>query len=286
MKPPLRQLVNALEVEQAAKDVLSPELFDSISGSDRRAFDRVTFRPKLMVDSSSLDLSLDLLGRRHFAPIIVGPVSGLERFHPDASSAWTVGAAAAKAAVMTAVAPDSDFQAALARAGQTLRQGATSVCLSLGSSPVHWDWQTVGKFRKSLGAPLAVKGVMTPGDAVAAAASGADAVIVSAYRVPALRDVAAPVQVLPAIVDAVAGKIPVLVDGSFRRGTDIFKALAFGATAVLVARPVLWGLAAYGAEGVQYVIEMLQTELGRTMVMCGTPNLSAIARSFVRAHKR
>ena len=70
-----------------------------------------------------------------------------------------------------------------------------------------------------------------------------------------------------------AGKVPVLVDGSFRRGTDILKALAFGAKAVAVGRPVMWGLAAYGADGVQGVIEMLQTELARYMAMCGRSTL-------------
>ena len=89
---------------------------------------------------------------------------------------------------------------------------------------------------------------------------------------------------LPAIVDAVGGKVPVLVDGSFRRGTDILKALAFGAQSVLVARPVMWGLAAYGADGVQGVVEMLQTELARYMAMCGRPNLKMLDRTMLRVH--
>ncbi len=89
---------------------------------------------------------------------------------------------------------------------------------------------------------------------------------------------------LAAIVDGVDGRIPVLVDGGFRRGTDIMKALAFGARAVLVGRPVMWGLAAYGADGVQAVVEMLQTELGRVMGCCGTPNLAAITRAVVKVH--
>jgi len=89
---------------------------------------------------------------------------------------------------------------------------------------------------------------------------------------------------LAAIVDAVGGTVPVLVDGSFRRGTDIFKALAFGAKAVLVGRPVMWGLAAYGAEGVQSVVEMLQTELARYMAMCGRVNLAMLDRSALQVH--
>ena len=72
--------------------------------------------------------------------------------------------------------------------------------------------------------------------------------------------------------------------GSFRRGTDILKALAFGAKGVLIGRPVMWGLAAYGADGVQGVVEMLQTELARYMGMCGRPSLAAVDSSLVRVH--
>jgi 4-hydroxymandelate oxidase len=78
----------------------------------------------------------------------------------------------------------------------------------------------------------------------------------------------------------------VFADGAFRRGTDVLKALALGASAVLVARPIAWGLAAYGAEGVQSVVEMLQTELARYMAMSGKPNLQAIDRVMVKIHAR
>jgi 4-hydroxymandelate oxidase len=86
------------------------------------------------------------------------------------------------------------------------------------------------------------------------------------------------------VVQAIGGQVPVLVDGSFRRGTDILKALGLGAKAVLVGRPVMWGLAAYGAEGVQGVVEMLQTELGRYMCMCGRPSIASIDSSVMRIH--
>jgi isopentenyl diphosphate isomerase/L-lactate dehydrogenase-like FMN-dependent dehydrogenase len=89
---------------------------------------------------------------------------------------------------------------------------------------------------------------------------------------------------LPTIVDAVGGKVPVLTDGSFRRGTDILKALAFGAQGVLIGRPVIWGLSAYGDAGVQGVVEMLQTELARYMGMCGKSNLKALGRDLVKVH--
>ena len=87
---------------------------------------------------------------------------------------------------------------------------------------------------------------------------------------------AAPIEVLPAIAEAVAGKAPILIDGSFRRGSDIMKALALGARAVMLGRPALWALAAYGSAGVQTMLEMLQTELARDMAMCGKPNLKSL----------
>ena len=92
------------------------------------------------------------------------------------------------------------------------------------------------------------------------------------------------VDVIARYVQAIGGQVPVLADGSFRRGTDIVKALGFGAKGVLVGRPVMWGLAAYGADGVQGVVEMLQTELARYMCMCGRPTLAAVDASLVRVH--
>jgi isopentenyl diphosphate isomerase/L-lactate dehydrogenase-like FMN-dependent dehydrogenase len=88
------------------------------------------------------------------------------------------------------------------------------------------------------------------------------------------------------VVDAVSGKAAVLVDGSFRRGSDIAKALALGAQGGLVSRPVMWGLAAYGADGVQAVVELLQTDLGRNMGALGAANLKTLTRSLVRLHRR
>ena len=90
------------------------------------------------------------------------------------------------------------------------------------------------------------------------------------------------IEALPEVVAGAAGKIPVLIDGGFRRGTDIFKALALGAKAVCVARPYLYGLAAFGQEGVERVIELLRTELALDMGLAGTPDIASITRDMVR----
>ena len=133
--------------------------------------------------------------------------------------------------------------------------------------------------------PVLLKGIMTPGEAKAAADKGLQGIVVSNHGGRFTTGLAAPIEVLPEIVDAVGGNSPVLVDSGFRRGTHMLKRLALGAKAVMVTRPPLWGLAAYGAEGVQSVVEMLQTELGRNMAMCGTPKMDTITRAAVKIHQ-
>ena len=91
---------------------------------------------------------------------------------------------------------------------------------------------------------------------------------------------------LPVIADAVHERVPILIDGSFRRGTDVLKALALGARAVLVARPLMWGLAAYGADGVQTVLEILYNQLARSMAAAGRPRIPMIDRTLVRIDTR
>lgn len=130
--------------------------------------------------------------------------------------------------------------------------------------------------------PLLIKGVLTGEDAARAAESGAAGVIVSNHGARQLDHVGATIEALPEVVKGAAGRIAVLVDGGFRRGTDIFKALALGATAVCIARPYLYGLAAFGQPGVERVIELLRTELALDMGLAGVPNLKSMNRSLVR----
>lgn len=119
-------------------------------------------------------------------------------------------------------------------------------------------------------------------DAELAIEHGAQAVIVSNHGGRALDGAVPTLMALPEVVDAVGGRIPVLLDGGIRRGGDILKALALGATAVLVGRPYVWGLAAFGPVGVQRVVELLRAELSVAMGLAGLPNLASINRSFVR----
>ena len=143
----------------------------------------------------------------------------------------------------------------------------------------------IDQIRRGLGVPVVLKGIMTAEEANEAVKRGIDGIVVSNYGGLLNKGLVSPMEMLPAITDAVAQKVPVLIDGGFRRGSDIMKALAFGARAVLLGRPALWGLAAYGADGVQSVLEMLQTELGRSASQAGKANVKAIDRSVVKVHQ-
>ncbi len=149
-----------------------------------------------------------------------------------------------------------------------------------GVPNVTWDY--LNWVRGATKVPIIVKGVLNAEDAAAAVKSGADAIIVSNHGGRAYDGAVPSLMALPECVDAVAGKIPVLLDGGIRRGGDVLKALALGAKAVLVGRPPAWGLAAFGAVGVQRVMEMLAAEFTVAMALAGAPNLAAINRSMVR----
>jgi (S)-2-hydroxy-acid oxidase len=142
-------------------------------------------------------------------------------------------------------------------------------------------WDDLSWIRDAAPVPLLVKGIMTAEDARIGVEVGVDGIVVSNHGARQLDSVHAPITVLPEIVEAVEGRVPVLVDGGFRRGTDIFKALALGATAVLVGRPACWGLAAAGEEGVVDVLRILRAELENTMILSGTHSVADITRAHV-----
>jgi 4-hydroxymandelate oxidase len=143
------------------------------------------------------------------------------------------------------------------------------------------SWDDLAWIREAAPVPLLVKGLLTAEDARLALDAGVDAIVVSNHGGRQLDSVHAPITVLPEIVEAVDGRVPVLVDGGFRRGTDVFKALALGASAVLVARPTCWGLAVAGEDGVVDVLRILRAELENTMVLAGTRSVADITGSHV-----
>jgi 4-hydroxymandelate oxidase len=144
------------------------------------------------------------------------------------------------------------------------------------------NWSFVDQLRSWVKEPVLIKGILTPEDALLAAEHGADGVVVSNHGGRYLDGDPSTIEVLPEIVDALEGKIPVLIDSGFRRGTDILKALAIGAKAVLVGRAPLWGLGAFGEPGARRVLEILQKELAWAMALAGRANIAAIDRSLIR----
>ena len=144
------------------------------------------------------------------------------------------------------------------------------------------DWDYVKRLRDLTSMKVVLKGVVTREDAALAVEHGIDAVYVSNHGGRSEESGRGALDSLPEVAEAVAGRIPVLVDSGFRRGTDMFKALALGATAVGIGRPYVWGLAAFGEEGVAAVIRMLKAELVMAMQTCGTPRLRDIGRDRVR----
>jgi 4-hydroxymandelate oxidase len=149
-------------------------------------------------------------------------------------------------------------------------------------SRLWYNWSYIDMIRPFTKIPILLKGVVTPEDAKLCVEHGVDGIHVSNHGGRSLDYGPATLEVLPEIVDVVGGKIPIIVDSGFRRGSDIFKALAIGAKAVCLGRVPRWGLGAYGAQGAQRVIEILQEELKVTMAQAGYPSLEHLNRKAVR----
>jgi isopentenyl diphosphate isomerase/L-lactate dehydrogenase-like FMN-dependent dehydrogenase len=148
-----------------------------------------------------------------------------------------------------------------------------------------WDlklgWEIFEWLRSITRLPLLIKGVLRPRDARQAAALGLDGIVVSNHGGRRLDGVPATITMLPHIVQTVAGESEVFLDSGVRRGTDVLKAIAFGARAVLVGRAYAWGLAADGEAGVRKVLQLLRDELISAMTACGCTNVSQITRELI-----
>ncbi len=145
-----------------------------------------------------------------------------------------------------------------------------------------YEWRYLDQIRPFITGPMLVKGILTAEDALLCLEHGAQGIIVSNHGGRSLDYGPSTLEVLPEIVDAVRGRVPVLVDSGFRRGADVLKALALGASAVCLGRATRWGLGAFGPPGVQRVIEMIQAELVAAMAAAGRRSLAELDRTAVR----
>jgi len=161
---------------------------------------------------------------------------------------------------------------------------------ALAAYSMLWDpaltWEVIPWLKSRCNLPIVVKGIMTPEDAKLAAEHGAAAIVVSNHGGRQLDSVAGTLDVLPEIVDAVGGSLEVLLDGGVRRGTDVLKALALGARAVLLGRPVIWGLAIGGADGATAALALLRNELATDMMLAGRTKIAGVDRSLVMPASR
>lgn len=307
IKPRRTDLVSVLQYEDQARAVIGAQRLAPVAGGDRTVTDRITLRPRVNIPTVDMDLTCALFGDDHFAPILVGPMAEERRFHPEGEIAIARGASAAHAGMVVS-ADSSAPLAEIAKAATTPlwvqiplggaatrtrlaaaeAVGAKALVVTVNSAPggkaAGVPWAAVEAVARSTSLPVLVKGVTGPQAAREALNRGAKGIIVSNYRPGAPANLPGTLLLLEPVVQAVGGRVPVLADGSFRYGSDVIKALALGAKAVLIGRPVSWGLAAYGAEGVQGVMETLQTDLARFMGMTGRPTLASIDPSLVRIH--
>jgi len=281
---------------------------------NREAWRRVWLRPRGLVDVAAVDTGVALLGHRLAAPVLVAPMARLGLLHPEGEVAAARAAAGSVLCVSTRSSRSLEEIAAAAAGPLWLQlyverdRARTEELLAraraLGFARVlltidlavpgrraagldlvgGWDatltWEDLAWVREASGLPVGVKGVLTEEDAAEAARHGADALVVSNHGgrqldgcVPtavALREVAA------------ATDLPVLVDGGVRSGTDVARALALGAAAVLVGRPVAWGLAVGGQDGVREVLGALRDDLARTLALLGAPTPADVSRQSAR----
>jgi isopentenyl diphosphate isomerase/L-lactate dehydrogenase-like FMN-dependent dehydrogenase len=151
-----------------------------------------------------------------------------------------------------------------------------------GTVVTNLNWDLIKRLRDLVKVKLVLKGILAFEDAKIAADSGIDAIVVSNHGGRVEDGVGATIEVLPEIVEAIAGRIPVLVDSGFRRGSDIIKALAIGAKAVCIGRPYLWGLGAFGEPGVERVLAILRAETRNAMQQLGAPSVKDLTPAMVR----
>jgi 4-hydroxymandelate oxidase len=150
------------------------------------------------------------------------------------------------------------------------------------TTAANLTWDYIKRLRDRVRTKLVLKGILAPEDAELAAVAGIDGVIVSNHGGRAEDGSGSTIEALPEIVAAARGRLPVLIDSGFRRGTDIVKALALGARAVCIGRPYLWGLGAFGQPGVERVLDILREETRAALQQLGAPTLSHLSPTMVR----
>jgi 4-hydroxymandelate oxidase len=282
---------------------------------NRSALEKILLKMRVLHGLETVSTEAKILGRTVKTPVVVAPFANMGSVHPEAEIAVARGAEKAGAmmflghvstystkqiveAIATPVVwngePLKDRKSLLSLMKEAEKAGccAVGVCaddfvgvkVKERLKPLRnatLSVEAIRELKKTTSLPFVVKGIMTAEDAIKACDAGVDAIVVSNHGGRVLDCCQASIEVLPEIVKAVDGKIEILIDGGFRRGTDILKALALGARGVLVGRPICWGLATAGAEGVARILEMMTNELCRAMMLTNVPDASHVSRDCV-----
>ncbi|MFJ5880231.1 alpha-hydroxy acid oxidase [Kitasatospora cineracea] len=354
------------DFERAARARLPAETWDFVQGgsgaehtlaANRAQFEQARLRPRTMVDVSTTDQRLTLLGSPLSTPIGIAPVAYHQLFHPEGETATARAAGRAGALMVAGIfasrtlesiaeaatgplwlqlywlrrrdalaalverAEAAGFRALVLtvdapRIGRRLRDArngfavpahiravnldqslmAASHRADAGSSGIadhakeQFDptltWADLAWLRERSTLPIVLKGILTAEDARLAAEHGVDAVVVSNHGGRQLDGALPTLSALPEVVAAMPPDLPVLLDGGVRTGTDVALAIALGARAVLIGRPILWGLAADGENGVARVLDLLKTELDDTLALLGRPRLTDLDPTVVATRQR
>jgi len=350
--------LDVFDFQRVAEQVLPPAHYgylatgtdgDETLHANRKAFEKYYLRALRMVDTSSIDTRLELLGQKLSSPIVIAPVGSQRTFHPEGelataraarssdhlqilsnvsstsiedviaarggpvwfqlypTSRWSVAEkmvkraekAGAPVVVLTVDLHSGSNRVSMTRyrrqdqrncsechnrtrKGKPMYEGTGAVIEEFATPGMTWDF--IGRLKSITNMKVVIKGIVTAEDATSAVQHGVDALIVSNHGGRAEASGWATLDSLPEVVNAVNGAIPVLVDSGFRRGTDIFKALALGADAVCIGRAYIWGLAAFGQPGVEKVLEILRAELAMVMGQMGTPALKDIGPGRIGQH--
>jgi 4-hydroxymandelate oxidase len=347
------------DYETLARERMEPSAYDYYAGGagdertlagNRLAFDRLSLRPRILVDVSTIDVRTTVAGQALELPVMLAPTAFNRLANPDGELAAARAAGGAGTLMVASTMSTCSLEEIAAEAtgplwfqlyvykdrgltrelvaraeaagygalmltvdtpvlGRRIRDLRSRFTLPEGMSmrnfaaastdAARWgahssfaayvhdlfdttlSWDAVGWLREQTKLPVLLKGIMTAEDASLALAVGADGIVVSNHGGRQLDGVAAAIDVLPEVVDAVAGRCDVLMDGGVRRGTDVMKALALGARAVLVGRPYLWALAAGGEAGVRDLLTLFRDELRLAMALAGRPTIASIDRSVV-----
>jgi isopentenyl diphosphate isomerase/L-lactate dehydrogenase-like FMN-dependent dehydrogenase len=332
--------INVFDYETLAQAHIEPSAWDYYqSGSDdevtlqanRKAFECIRLRPRVLVDVSACDMRTTVLGTPISMPILIAPSAFHGLAYPEGECATASGAGKAGALMVVSTSSTRSLEDIASAANGPLwfqlyiqdRQGSEelvhrataagyrALVVTVDSprwghkerairsgfrSPlkanfaggvaaeevVPFTWESLEWLRSLTSLPIVLKGILTAEDAALAVKYSIDGIIVSNHGGRQLDGALPSIEALPEVVEAAGRHCEVYIDGGIRRGTDVLKALALGAQAVLVGRPALWGLAVNGAEGVSHVLELLHTELELAMVLAGCPTLDSIDRSFVK----